>query len=158
VTVHTARIADLSAPTLHDLLRLRVDVFVVEQACPYPEVDGRDVDPSTLHVWTADADGRPTAYLRVLEEPDGSARIGRVCTRVDRRGEGLAAELLRATLERMGERRCVLDAQAHLATWYARLGFEVSGPEFVEDGIPHVPMQRPGHTTESTLDGSPRDA
>lgn len=132
---------DLDARTLHDLLRLRVDVFVVEQACPYPEIDGRDLEPGTRHLWLADDDA-PVACLRVLEEADGSARIGRVVTAATHRGAGLAARLMAAALDEVGERPCVLDAQSHLAGFYARAGFEVSGPEFVEDGIPHLPMRR----------------
>nr|WP_205861125.1 GNAT family N-acetyltransferase [Planosporangium flavigriseum] len=125
---------------MYALLRLRVDVFVVEQTCPYPELDGRDVEPGTVHVWL-DQDGRPASYLRILEDP-GAARIGRVCTAATHRGDGLAARLVAAALDLIGTRPAVLDAQAHLADFYARFGFEVSGAQFVEDGIPHVPMRR----------------
>ena len=76
-TVQRALWARLDPRTLHDLIQLRVDVFVVEQECPYPELDGRDVEPATEHLWTTDAAG-PTAYLRVLTESNGNARIGRV--------------------------------------------------------------------------------
>jgi len=72
-----ASFADLSARTLHDLLRLRVDVFVVEQACAYPEIDGRDVEPDTRHLWFA-RDGVPVAYLRLLTEPDPTGKPGDV--------------------------------------------------------------------------------
>lgn len=151
--IHRARFAELDTRTLHDLLRLRVDVFVVEQACPYPEIDGRDTEPGTRHLWLADpATGAPTAYLRVLAEPGGSpsspgshgiARIGRVVTAPSARGGGAAGRLMSAALEEIGPRDVVLDAQAHLAGFYARFGFTPSGPEFLEDGIPHVPMTRP---------------
>ncbi|GAA5181406.1 GNAT family N-acetyltransferase [Rugosimonospora acidiphila] len=134
---------ELAAGTLYALLRLRVDVFVVEQNCPYPELDGRDTEPGTRHVWTG-SDGLPTGYLRIMEEPDGSARIGRVCVAAPQRGTGLARRLMAAALERVGDRACVLDAQSHLAGFYASLGFAPTGPEFVEDGIPHIPMRRAG--------------
>jgi ElaA protein len=141
-TVHSGRWAELDPATLHDLIALRANVFVVEQNCPYPDLDGRDVEPLTDHVWTADANG-PTSYLRILAEPDGSARIGRVCTRPDARGQGLAAILMTAALARVRPGQAVsLDAQAHLEGWYGRFGFSPSGPGFVEDGIPHVPMRR----------------
>nr|WP_203917557.1 GNAT family N-acetyltransferase [Rugosimonospora africana] len=133
----------LDAGTLYALLRLRVDVFVVEQTCPYPELDGRDTEPGTWHVWHNEQGG-PNGYLRIMEEPDGSARIGRVCVAAPQRGTGLARRLMAAALDRVGDRTCVLDAQSHLAGFYAGLGFEPDGPEFVEDGIPHVPMRRPG--------------
>lgn len=143
LTLHAADFAQLDAGTLYALLRLRVDVFVVEQRCPYPELDGRDTEPSTVHFWLADG-GAPVAYLRLLAEADGMARIGRVVVAKPARGAGLAGRLMAAALERVGERECVLDAQSPLAGFYARLGFAVTGPEFVEDGIPHVPMRRPG--------------
>ncbi len=138
--VHVARTADLDAVTLYGLLRLRVDVFVVEQACAYPELDGRDLEPATRHLWTADTAG-PTAYIRLLDD-GGSARIGRVCTRFDARGAGLAAHLMRSALDLCAGRDVVLNAQSHLAGWYARFDFGADGPAFVEDGIPHTPMRR----------------
>ena len=138
--VHSAVTADLDNRTLYNLLRLRTDVFVVEQRCPYPELDGRDLEPATRHLWTTDAAG-PSAYLRLLE--DGTTdRIGRVCTRIDARGAGLAADLMRSALTLCAGRDVVLDAQSHLAEWYRRLGFEAEGAEFIEDGIPHTPMRR----------------
>ena len=112
----------------------------MEQACPYPDLDGADTHPETLHLWAADGAG-PTAYLRMLTEPDGSLRIGRVCTRADARGRGLAAELLRAALLRGHGRPVTLHAQTHLTAWYRRFGFVVSAPDYVEDGIPHTPMK-----------------
>jgi ElaA protein len=141
--VHRAGWTAIAPLTLHDLMKLRVDVFVVEQACPYPEFDGRDVEPATEHRWTADEKG-PTAYLRVLSEPDGAARVGRVCTRPDARGAGLSRRLLSDVLTDADTtgRPVVLEAQSYLAGWYARFGFEPTGPEYLDDGIPHLPMRR----------------
>jgi ElaA protein len=140
VILRTARFAELDPATLYALLRLRVDVFVVEQNCPYPELDGRDVEPDTIHLWL-EHDGAAASYLRILQDL-GAARIGRVCTATAHRGAGLSGRLLASALDLIGERPSVLDAQAHLAGFYARFGFEVSGERFVEDGIPHVPMIR----------------
>ncbi len=137
-----ARFGELTTTELYALLRLRVDVFVVEQECFYAELDGRDTEAGTLHVWFAGAGGRPAAYLRVLDD-DGTARIGRVVTDPAARGGGLAGRLVAAALELIGERDCVLDAQSHLTGFYRRYGFAVSGAEFLEDGIPHTPMHRP---------------
>ncbi|MEU0550375.1 GNAT family N-acetyltransferase [Micromonospora sp. NPDC005979] len=139
--IRTALFADLDARTLHDLLKLRIDVFVVEQNCPYPELDGRDVEPGTRHVWLTDGDAL-TAYLRILADPDGVARIGRVVVAPAARGGGHAGRLMAAALDLVGDRPCVLEAQSHLVAFYARHGFTVSGPEYVEDGIPHTPMRR----------------
>ncbi|WP_435205995.1 GNAT family N-acetyltransferase [Micromonospora sp. bgisy143] len=139
--IRTALFADLDARTLHDLLKLRIDVFVVEQNCPYPELDGRDVEPGTRHVWLTDGDA-PLAYLRILADPDGVARIGRVVVAPAARGGGHAGRLMAAALDVIGDRPSVLEAQSHLVAFYARHGFTVSGPEYVEDGIPHTPMRR----------------
>jgi ElaA protein len=80
------------------------------------------------------------ACLRVLREPDGGARIGRVATAVRARGRGLAATLIRAALAGLGD-DVVLGAQSHLVDWYRRLGFVPDGEEYDEDGIPHTPMR-----------------
>ena len=138
--LRVAATGDLDAAMLYELMKLRSDVFVVEQDCAYPDLDGRDLEPATRHLWNAD-DAGPTAYLRVLEDGD-RARIGRVCTRSDARGAGLAGDLLRAALELCAGREVVLEAQSHLASWYARFGFATDGAQYVEDGIPHTPMRR----------------
>ena len=132
--------ADLTAEELYALCRLRVDVFVVEQQCPYPELDGRDLEPGTEHLWVEE-DGEVLATLRVLD--DGSSRaIGRVATAASARGRGLAARLVEAALATYGQGPLHLGAQAHLEGWYERFGFRRSGEGYVEDGIPHVPMHR----------------
>ena len=105
-------------------------------------------EPGTRHLWLADAAG-PTAYLRVLTEPGGGRRIGRVCTRADARHHGLATTLLLAALQIEPDAVLVLDAQAHLAHSYQRFGFAQSGEPFVEDGIPHVAMRRAPPTVGS---------
>ncbi|MEV4760334.1 GNAT family N-acetyltransferase [Micromonospora sp. NPDC049559] len=138
---HIAFFADLDARTLHDLLRLRIEVFVVEQECPYPELDGRDVEPGTRHLWLSRG-GEPLAYLRILSDPGGVERIGRVLVAKQARGDGLAGRLMSEALAVVGNRVCVLEAQSYLADFYARYGFVVTGPEYVEDGIPHLPMRR----------------
>ena len=136
--------ADLTPQQLHDLLRLRVDVFVVEQKCPYPELDGRDLEPTTRHFWLADDDGRVLATLRLLEDRSGEYRIGRVCTAADARGNGLSGRLMEAVVAEIGSAPSVLDAQVAVKHFYARYGYVEAGEEFVEDGIPHVTMRRPG--------------
>jgi ElaA protein len=139
VGVRVASFAELDVHTAYQLWRLRVDVFVVEQACAYHELDGRDLEPATRHVW-AERNGAVLGCLRVLEEPDGSRRIGRVCVALHARGEGWAGRLVQQAIELSAGHHCVLDAQAHLTGWYAQRGFAPTGPEFLDDGIPHVPM------------------
>ncbi|ROS52778.1 GNAT family N-acetyltransferase [Frigoribacterium sp. PhB24] len=138
-TPHWSSVAVIDPVVLYEILRLRVDVFVVEQDCPYPELDGRDLEPTTRLLWFADDDGRVAATLRVLHDGD-DRRIGRVATAAVARGHGLAGDLMRAAVAGCEGRLTRLDAQAHLTDWYARFGFEVDGEEFLEDGIPHRPM------------------
>jgi ElaA protein len=142
--IRRAAFADLDASTLYALLKLRSDVFVVEQACAYPELDGRDDEPGTEHHWIEADDGRPLAYLRVLDEGDGSIRVGRVVTAPEARSGGLARQLVEGVLADHADVRA--DAQAHLTGWYEALGFEVVGDEYLEDGILHVPMRRRSRT------------
>jgi len=137
---------DLGARTAYDVWRLRQSVFVVEQGSPYPDLDGHDLEPSTRHLLLVE-DGELVGYLRLLADGDGAgthARIGRVVVAPAARGRGLAARLMEAALAETGSREVRLDAQTGLTAWYAGYGFEVSGPEFVEDGVAHVPMRRPG--------------
>jgi ElaA protein len=140
--VRVAAFGDLDPRTAYLLWALRESVFVVEQACPYQELDGRDLEPRTRHLW-AEHDGAPVGYLRVLD--DGAHdRIGRVLVTRPHRGAGLSAVLMSAALDVVGARPCVLDAQTPLAGWYAGFGFARDGDDFVEDGIPHTPMRREG--------------
>lgn len=154
VTVRSRSFEDLDARTAYDVWRLRQDVFVVEQECPYPDLDGRDVEPGTRHL-TLEVDGELAGYLRILDDAatasgtgsgtgTGTARIGRVLLARAFRGRGLADRLMEAALEEVGDRPSRLDAQVPLAGWYATYGYVVTGPEFLDDGIPHVPMARPG--------------
>jgi ElaA protein len=138
-----ARFAELTPAELYGILRLRVDVFVVEQTCPYPELDGRDTEPGTVHLWYADDEGTTLATIRVLENGDDRA-IGRVATAVGARGRGLSAELVRRGIELCAGRTIDIGAQAYLEGWYERFGFVRSGPDYLEDGIPHLPMRRKG--------------
>lgn len=145
--IRVAPFADLTAGEVYDVARLRQDVFVVEQDCPYPDLDGRDLEPTTGHVLVRE-EGDLVGYARVLD--DGTAwRIGRVVLARAARGRGLADGLVEAALGHCRRedpaRDVVLDAQTPLAGWYAGLGFVVDGEEFLEDGIPHTPMRlRPG--------------
>lgn len=141
-SIRTARFSELDTTTLYALLRLRVDVFVVEQKAAYPELDGRDTEAGTLHIWSEDAGG-VTGYLRILSDVDGVARIGRVCTARTARGTGVGGRLMEAAMEAIGGRESVLDAQTYAKDFYARFGYTVDGAEYLdEDGIPHVPMRR----------------
>jgi ElaA protein len=135
---HWARGPDLDAATLYELLRLRVEVFVAEQRSPYADLDGLDLLPTTEHGWMS-VGGEIVACVRLLEGPD-AVRVGRVATAPAHRGRGLAATLLEEALARTTG-PVVLDAQSYLTTWYGRYGFVVTGPAYLDEGVPHVPMR-----------------
>lgn len=141
--VHHHRRGDaLTASELYALLRLRVDVFVVEQECPYPELDDRDLLASTRHLWIEQG-GSLVACARVCEESAGMMRIGRVCTALSTRRTGLGARLMQAALLLSSSAEHVLHAQTHVQGFYERFGFVAEGEPFDEDGIPHIVMRRP---------------
>jgi ElaA protein len=137
---HRATGDQLDVGQLYALLTLRVNVFIVEQRSPYPDLDGRDLDPGTVHLWYAE-DGAPVAYLRILPGPP--ARIGRVCTLPRARGAGYSTRLMRAALAELGDVEVVLDAQVAAKAMYSRFGFQPEGEPFDDDGIPHIAMRRP---------------
>ena len=139
--LRVASFADLDTTTLYAILKLRSDVFVVEQKCFYADPDGRDTEPGTRHVWIA-RDRDVLGYLRILDDGDAQ-RIGRVVVATAERGAGHAGRLMTEALTVIGNRDSVLDAQAHLVGFYQGFGYHPTGPEFLEDGIPHVPMRRP---------------
>jgi ElaA protein len=138
--VHDRPIDDIPPRTLYELLQLRSQVFVVEQACLFLDPDGKDLDDGCRHLWIEDAGGHVVAAARVLDQGD-ARRIGRIVTDPAARGRGLAGELVRHFLDAY-DGPWVLDGQAHLAGWYETFGFEISGAEYLDDGIPHVPMTR----------------
>ena len=146
--VVTTSFDGLGPRTAYEVWRLRQQVFVVEQDCPYPDLDGRDLEEATRHVVLLDEDDRVVGTLRVLDDGDW-ARIGRVVVAPAARGRGLAALLMDEAMALCGDREVRLDAQTGLTGFYAGYGFEVTGPEFDEDGVMHVPMRRPGTGPQS---------
>jgi ElaA protein len=145
VEPRVASFRDLDTTTLYEILKLRCDVFVVEQQCFYADVDGRDTEPGTRHVWLSRG-GEMLAYLRILDDGD-TERIGRVLVAPCARGEGHAHRLMAEALTVVGNRPSVVHAQAHLVRFYAKYGYQQTGPEYLEDGIPHVPMVRAERTS-----------
>lgn len=153
VALRRAWAKDLDTATLYELLKLRVEVFVVEQATPYPELDGRDLLAETRHFWLEGAEGDVVCTLRLMEEHAGGEkgfRIGRVCTKRTARGHGHANRLLQAALAEVGDYACRINAQTYLEDMYKHHGFVRDGDEFLDDGIPHVPMLRARSETEQS--------
>lgn len=148
VEILVAPLDALDPAVAYEVWRLRQDVFVIEQDCPYPDLDGRDLEPTTRQVVLLGPDGdagsRVLGTARVLDDGD-RWRVGRVCLDRAARGKRLADDVMRAALAHVEDaddgRDVVLDAQSPLAGWYATFGFAPDGEEFLEDGIPHTPMR-----------------
>ncbi|MCR5067871.1 MAG: GNAT family N-acetyltransferase [Erysipelotrichaceae bacterium] len=132
---------ELSLNELYDILKLRVDVFVVEQRCPYQEIDDRD--QNALHVFFKD-ENRIQAYLRVLDRGVESeyVSIGRVVTATRNKGLGIRIlnEGIRMAQEVYRADKIYLEAQTYAIPFYEKAGFRVISEEFAIDGIPHVKM------------------
>ncbi|WP_449282440.1 GNAT family N-acetyltransferase [Leucobacter sp.] len=130
--------------TFYRIAKLRQEVFVVEQDCVYLDLDGRDLEDTTGQLWVEDADGAVAGTVRILDESrqePGLRSIGRVVTAPAWRGRGVAAALLDAAIAQCDGNPILIHAQAHLEAWYGRFGFVACGDEFLEDGIPHLPMR-----------------
>jgi len=130
---------------LYDLLALREAIFVVEQSCIYNELDG--LDKTAVHLLVTQKEA-VVACLRVLppETAGDRVRIGRVAVSASFRNRGLARFMVQNANEKIevDYPACdiCLNAQTYLQGFYLSLGFHVCGDEFLEDGIPHIPMQK----------------
>ncbi|OGX80738.1 MULTISPECIES: GNAT family N-acetyltransferase [unclassified Exiguobacterium] len=136
--MHKKTFNELTTKELYDLLALRTEVFVVEQDCPYQEVDGKDV---TAHHYWIEEDGVMVAALRVLVEETPIA-IGRVVTKASHRGKGYSRRLMEEAVIDFGSVELYLQAQTYVEPFYASFGFSRTSEEYLEDGIPHVDMTR----------------
>ena len=136
------KFTELTTGELFEIVKLRVSVFVVEQRCPYQEVD--DFDKAALHL-CAWENGKIVAYLRIL--PRGTAfdevSLGRVISVKRRCGVGsrLVQEGIQAAKEKLGAKSIVLEAQTYARGLYEKQGFVQVSEEFLEDGIPHIKMR-----------------
>lgn len=131
---------ELTATELYEILRVRADVFVVEQNCVYQDLDRTDY--VSRHVVLYDGD-EIIAYLRIFAENTDTARIGRVLSTKRGKGYGLKCmeEGLKSAKRDFGAASVVIDAQVYAAGFYEKLGFRTISEEFLEDGIPHVKMK-----------------
>lgn len=139
----------LSTDELHDIIQLRINIFVVEQNCPYPELDGKD--RKAYHFYGQNDEGRIVAYTRIFAPGDyyEQAAIGRVVVDSKHRGDGTGYALMKGTIRNMkelfGDLEIRIGAQKYLVSFYEKLGFTNTEEEYVEDGIPHVYMiRKPG--------------
>ena len=139
--LHIKRFGELTTDELYRLLKLRVAVFVVEQQCPYMELD--DLDQGAVHVWL-EKNGEIKAYLRVLDRgaENEAVSIGRVIAAERRKGYGsrVLAEGIRVARETFLADRIYLEAQTYAKGLYEKQGFRQISDEFLLDDIPHVKM------------------
>ena len=134
---------ELTTEELYQILRLRSEVFVVEQDCVYQDVDNKD--QKALHIMGI-KDGEVVAYTRVFEPGDyfDNVSIGRVVVSQSQRKYGLGKQIMQASLaainQRFPDKPIEISAQSYLLKFYTELGFNAFGEEYLEDGIPHRRM------------------
>jgi len=141
---HEKTFRELTVDELYAILRLRQEVFALEQACAYVDCD--DHDQNSIHVFTLDP--QLIAYARVLPpgEKYAEASLGRVVSAKSARRTGAGRAIVQRAIEvierRFGKLPIRISAQSYLARFYGELGFERVGDEYLEDGIPHIEMIR----------------
>lgn len=136
---------EITTSELYEIIRARVDVFVVEQDCPYPDLDG--YDQQAVHIW-AEQDQDVLAYCRIfnngIKYPETS--IGRVLTTEKARGKSLGKQLIQYAVETIENRfhtsEVRISAQDYLLRFYSGFGFVDTGKKYLEDNIPHTEMFR----------------
>lgn len=135
---------ELTLDEFHDILKLRIDIFVVEQNCPYPELDTKD--KIAWHFFGVSNKGAVVAYTRIFKPGDyyKEAAFGRVVVHQEYRNHKLGYLLIEKTLIEMlnlfGKVPVKIGAQTYLKNFYGSFGFEQVGEEYIEDGIPHIHM------------------
>jgi ElaA protein len=147
-TVEIKTFQALSVSELYEIMSLRQEVFVVEQNCPYLDADGIDIHAH--HFMMRNAENKLIAYTRMIPEGisyTGYTSIGRVVNSPSVRGHGIGKKLMEQTIAAMAnyfgkEKPIKIGAQSYLLSFYNSLGFESTGEEYLEDGIPHTKMIR----------------
>lgn len=132
---------ELTVDELYEIIKLRVDVFVVEQNCAYSDLD--DLDQNSIHVF-GKVDGRIVAYCRVIKRGDlPHEKIGRVLATERRKGYATAVvkKAIEVSKKDFGSKIIDIGAQVYARSLYEKIGFVAYGEEFLEDGIPHIAMR-----------------
>ena len=135
----------LTLDQLYEIIKLRIEVFVIEQNCPYQDADGKD--QQSLHVMGRDTDGILQTYARLVPDSvsyNGYTSIGRVITSNAVRGQKAGVKLMEVSMKEIKNQwpdlPVKISAQSHLERFYNKFGFESTGEEYLEDGIPHTAM------------------
>ncbi|MCO4822488.1 MAG: GNAT family N-acetyltransferase [Flavobacteriaceae bacterium] len=137
---------ELTVSEFHDFIQLRLDIFVVEQDCPYLDLDGKD--EIAYHLFATTDQGKTVAYTRLFAPGDyyDEAAIGRVVVHQDFRKDGLGFELMSRSIKEIESlfktKTIRIGAQQYLKKFYESLGFVSTGHEYMEDGIPHMYMMK----------------
>ncbi|RYU94436.1 GNAT family N-acetyltransferase [Emticicia agri] len=139
---------ELSLDELYAVLALRQEVFIVEQNCPFLDADGKD--QLAQHLMVFDENQQLVAYTRLFDKDvyyQGYTSIGRVVTVPKARGGGLGRVLMEKSIKKVldlfGQAPIKIGAQKYLEKFYRSLGFELTGNDYIEDGIPHTYMIYP---------------
>ena len=136
---------ELTLNELYDILKLRVDIFVVEQNCPYGELDNKDKE--SIHVFYRE-NGEITAYLRIIPKflSYESVSMGRICVKQEFRSRKLGREIVKDAInyieKDMKQYIITIGAQEYLKDFYASFDFKPVSDIYDEDGIKHLDMQR----------------
>ena len=148
-TITTAVLGEMAPLDVHALFKMRVDIFVHEQQCPFAEIDDTDADAATTHFLAHAESGELVGTARLFPAHiDGRqvVQFGRFALAPSARGTGLGSDVVAAALNFAAQYHpglaVYLDAQAPLTGYYEKYGFQPCGKEFLEDGIPHIPMLR----------------
>lgn len=137
---HIQKFTQLSTRELYQIYKLRVDVFVVEQQCPYHEID--DIDLESYHIYLQDDNSKILSYCRLYQQ-NNTYHIGRVISSTRRKGYG--AQIMKTALEFAGQTlhadSIIIEAQTYTKNFYEKLGFTQTSEPFDEDGIEHIQMK-----------------
>lgn len=131
---------ELTTMELYELLKVRSEIFVVEQNCIYQDLD--DIDYNALHIFIEE-DNKIIAYLRAFKKDKDIIQLGRVLTRKHGLGTGkkLMLEALPIIKEKLHPKKIYIEAQKYAEDFYKKYDFTTKSKEFLEDGIPHVIME-----------------
>ena len=134
---------ELTTKEFYMLVKERIAVFVVEQNCPYQEVD--EIDPEALHTFLTDEQGNVAAYTRIYKEED-AVHFGRVLVAKEHRQSGLGKQIVQRTLEVIEQKYpntpIIIVAQDYLRSFYESFGFNAISDVYLEDDIPHIDMKK----------------